>query len=119
MPTEQPLTAAEIAQRLSELPGWVHDGGVLRRTYKTDGWPTTLMLVNAIGFYAEAADHHPDLLVSWGRVTVSLRTHSAGGITPKDFELARHFEQAALWRPGAGSTLRGTPKQFVMPADPS
>jgi pterin-4a-carbinolamine dehydratase len=77
------------------------------------------MLVNAIGFYAEAADHHPDLQVSWGRVTVSLRTHSARGITPKDFELASLIEQAALWRPGAASALRGTPKQFVMPADPS
>ena len=119
MPTEQPLTDGEIAQRLAELPGWVHDGGVIRRTYKTDGWPTTLMLVNAIGFYAEAADHHPDLQVSWGRVTVSLRTHSARGITPKDVELASLIEQAALWRPGAASTLRGTPKQFVMSADPS
>jgi len=119
VPTEQPLTAAEITQRLSEVPGWVHDGGVLRRTYKTDGWPTTLMLVNAIGFYAEAADHHPDLQVSWGGVTVSLRTHSARGITAKDFELARLFEHAALWRPGATSTLRGTPKPFVMPADPA
>jgi pterin-4a-carbinolamine dehydratase len=90
---------------------------MIRRTYKTDGWPTTLMLVNAIGFYAEAADHHPDLQVSWGQVTVSLRTHSARGITVKDFELARFIEQTALWRPAAASALRGTPKQFVMPAD--
>ena len=119
MPTERPLTDAEIAHGLAALPGWVHDGGVIRRTYKTDGWPTTLMLVNAIGFYAEAADHHPDLQVSWGRVTVSLRTHSARGITSKDIELASLVEQAALWRPGAASTRRGTPKQFVMPADPS
>ena len=119
MPTDDPLTTAAIAQRLADLPGWVHERGVLRRTYKTDGWPTTLMLVNAIGFYAEAADHHPDLQVSWGRVTVTLRTHSAQGITGKDFEVARLIEQAALWRPGTGSALRGTPRQFVMPADPS
>jgi hypothetical protein len=56
-----------------------------RRNYKTDGWPTTLMLVNAIAFLSEAAYHHPDLAVTWGRVTVKLSTHSAGGITDKDF----------------------------------
>jgi 4a-hydroxytetrahydrobiopterin dehydratase len=117
VPTDQPLTAAEIAQRLAELPGWTHQQGVLRRQYKTDGWPTTLMLVNAIGFYAEAADHHPDLEVSWGRVAVSLSTHSARGITAKDFALARLIEQVARWRPDAASPLRGTPKKFVMPTD--
>lgn len=117
MPAETPLTDAAIARSLTELPGWRHDGGMIRRTYKTDGWPTTLMLVNAIGFYAEAADHHPDLEVGWGRVTVSLRTHSARGITDKDFALARVIEAAALWRPGAGGPLRGTPKPFVRPPD--
>jgi 4a-hydroxytetrahydrobiopterin dehydratase len=71
------------------------------------------MLVNAIGFFAEAADHHPDLKVSWGSVEVALNTHSAGGITEKDFELARLVEQTALWRPGEGSAFRGTPKKFV------
>ena len=68
------------------------------RVYKTDGWPTTLMLVNAIGFVAEAGYHHPDLSVTWGRVTVKLKTHSAGGITDKDFALAQQIEDVALWR---------------------
>lgn len=107
------LTEAEILDRLRTLPGWRLADGMLRRTYKTDGWPTTLMLVNAIGFYAEAADHHPDLEVHWGSVSVALSTHSAGGVTAKDFELAELCEHAALWRPGSGSTLRGTPKGFV------
>jgi pterin-4a-carbinolamine dehydratase len=119
VPSDDVLSTPEIARRLAELPGWAHDGAVIRRTYRTDGWPTTLLLVNAIGYYAEAADHHPDLQVSWGRVTVSLHTHSARGITAQDFELARLIEQAALWRPGAESALRGTPRQFVTPADPS
>ena len=79
---------------------WRHEGGALRRTYKTDGWPTTLMLVNAVGFYAEAADHHPDLEVHWGSVSVALSTHSAGGITPKDVALAKQVEQVALWHAG-------------------
>src|SRR5258708_26683508 len=58
------------------------------------------MLVNAIGFYGEAAGHHPDLEVHWGSVSVALSTHSAGGITPKDVALAKQFEQTALWQAG-------------------
>jgi 4a-hydroxytetrahydrobiopterin dehydratase len=113
MSKETALTESQIADQLKSLPGWRVESGALRRQYKTDGWPTTLMLVNAIGFYAEAADHHPDLGVHWGSVEVALNTHSAGGITEKDFELAKLFEHCALWRPPAGSPFRGTPKQFV------
>ena len=113
MATETALTEAQIRERLSQLPGWTYEQGMIRRSFKTDGWPTTLMLVNALGFFAEAADHHPDLKVSWGSVEVAFSTHSAGGITDKDFELARLVEQTALWRPGPGSNLRGTPKKFV------
>lgn len=114
MTSEQRLTDDEIARRLAHLPGWTHHGGAIRRTYQTDGWPTTLMLVNAIGFLAEAADHHPDLAVSWGKVQVKLWTHSAGGVTASDVELAQLIEQTALWRPQAGvSALRGTTKKFV------
>ena len=110
---EARLGDAEIARALEALPQWRYADGVLERTYATDGWPTTLMLVNAMGFYAEAADHHPDLEVHWGSVTVRLSTHSAGGITAKDVELARLIEQAALWRPGAGSAFAGTKKKWV------
>ncbi len=108
-----PLSSADIAGSLKTLPGWRFEGGALVREYQTDGWPTTLMLVNAIGFFAEGADHHPDLAVSWGKVGVKLWTHSAGGVTASDVELARLIEQTALWRPPAGSALRGTPKKFV------
>jgi 4a-hydroxytetrahydrobiopterin dehydratase len=109
----------DIKQRLGELPGWYLEDGWLRRVYKTDGWPTTLMLVNAIGYIAEAAYHHPDLSVTWGRVTVKLMTHSAGGITEKDFVVARRIEESALWRPAAGGPLgTGTPNKFVRSGDP-
>src|SRR6476661_1159643 len=110
---EPTYDAAQIAERLRELPGWYFEDGWIRRVYKTDGWPTTLMLVGAIGYCAEAAYHHPDLAVTWGRVTVKLSTHSAGGITEKDFALARRIEEAALWRPAPGSALTGTPNKFV------
>jgi len=74
--------------------------------------------VNAIGFASEAAYHHPDLTVTWARVTVKLMTHSAGGITEKDFALARQIEAVALWRPEPGGALDGTPAPFVRAGDP-
>lgn len=108
---------AQVAEKLQELPGWYLEDGWIRRQYKTDGWPTTLMLVNSIGFVAEAAYHHPDLSVTWGKLTVKLRTHSAGGLTDKDFELARTIETAVLWRPKDGA-LEGTPNKFVRGGNP-
>jgi len=100
-----------LGDRLPE--GWEFQENAIQRFYETDGWPTTLMAVNAIGFLCEAADHHPDLSVSWGRITVRLNTHSAGGVTDKDLELAREIDRLVLWRPGQGSALRGTQRKFV------
>jgi 4a-hydroxytetrahydrobiopterin dehydratase len=105
----------EIASKVAELGlnGWYLEDGWLRRKYSTDGWPTTLMLVNTVGYLCEAAWHHADLSVTWGKVWVKLKTHSAGGITDKDFALARKIEDVALWRPEAGGPLEGTPNKFV------
>ena len=119
MPKETPLTESQIQERLGGLPGWRYEGGMIRCTYQTDGWPTTLMLVNAIGFLAEGADHHPDLAVRWGSVDVAFSTHSAGGITAKDFELAQLVDRTALWRPATGSALRGTSRQQFVSRDRS
>lgn len=115
---EKTYDEAQIAERLRDLFGWSYEDGSIRRVYKTDGWPTTLMLVNAIGYVAEAADHHPDLSVTWGRVVVKLSTHSAGGITDKDFTLARKVDEVVLWRPAAGDALKGTPNKFVRSVEP-
>jgi 4a-hydroxytetrahydrobiopterin dehydratase len=114
---EATYTDDQVAEQLASLPGWYYEDGWIRRYYKTDGWPVTLMLVNAIGFVAEAANHHPDLSVTWARVGVKLKTHSAGGITDKDFSLARQIEAAVLWRPPAGGALEGNPKKFVQSGD--
>ncbi|HEX5435647.1 MAG TPA: 4a-hydroxytetrahydrobiopterin dehydratase [Gemmatimonadaceae bacterium] len=108
---------AQIAAKLANLPGWYYEDGWIRRQYKTDGWPTTLMLVNAIGYLAEQANHHPDLTVSWAKVWVKLQNHAAGGITDKDFELARRIEETVLWRPAADAALEGNPKKFVRGGD--
>ena len=110
-------TPEEVEARIaaSGPEGWYFDaeGGWLRRKYATDGWPSTLMLVNAVGYLCEAAWHHADLSVTWGKVWVKLKTHSAGGITDKDFALARKIEEVVLWRPEAGGPLEGTPNKFV------
>ena len=113
---ETPYTDAQITERLRALQGWSPIDKAIRRTYETDGWPITLMLVNALGFIAEAADHHPDLVVGYRRVTVTLSSHSAGGVTAKDFELAEKFDEVALWRPRPGGALTGTPDKFVRSA---
>ena len=72
-----------------------------------------MLITNAIGFICEAADHHADLTVTWPSVGVALSTHSAGGITEMDFEVARLIEAQVGWKPGAGSPLTGPARPFV------
>jgi 4a-hydroxytetrahydrobiopterin dehydratase len=105
----------EIDAKLKEhgLDDWYFEDGWIRRKFNTDGWPTTLMLVNAVGYLCEAAWHHADLSVTWGKLWVKLTTHSSGGITDKDFALARKIEDTVLWRPEEGSALEGSPNKFV------
>ena len=110
---ERTYDKAEIAGRLKELPGWAYDGETISRSYLTDGWKSTMLVVNAIAFVCEAAGHHPDLQVSWPRVTVKLWTHSAKGITVKDSATAKLIEQSVLWQPDEGSALRGSPKPIA------
>ena len=100
-----------IHQRLAEtLPHWYLEKGWLRRKYKTNGWKGTLMVVNTVGHLAEVAFHHPDLTVSYAFVIVKLMTHSAKGITDKDFELAEKIEAVIQWQPAKESgALSGTP----------
>ncbi|CAN5161059.1 4a-hydroxytetrahydrobiopterin dehydratase [soil metagenome] len=107
---------AEISAKITEqgLTQWYFEDGWLRRKYNTDGWPQTLLAVNAIGYLCEAAWHHADLAVSWGKLWVKLMTHDSGGITDKDFELAKKIEEIVLWRPADDSALApGNPKKFV------
>lgn len=112
---ERTYSDAEIAEKLQEigLTDWYLEDGWLRRKYNTDGWPQTLMAVNAIGYVSEAAYHHPDLAITWGKLWVKLKTHSAGGITDKDFELAQKIEEVVLYRPNGGTLGTGNPAKFV------
>ena len=108
---DEVYTPEEIKVRLAaELPTWHHEDGWIRRQYKTSGWKSTLMVVNTVGHLAEAAWHHPDLAVSYAFVVVKLVTHSAKGVTDKDFALARKIEEVVQWQPGKeGGALEGTP----------
>lgn len=110
--TDKVHDEAHVRTRLQkDLPHWFFEAGLIQRKYKTGGWKGTLMVVNAIGHLAEAAWHHPDLEISYAEVLVKLQTHSAHGITDKDFELAGRIEQLVSWQPGRdkASALEGTP----------
>jgi len=112
----EPLTAEALCARLgTELEGWTLSDGVIRRVYQTDGWSHTLMVANHIAFLAEAADHHPEMVLGWNRVEVRLRTHEPPGITGKDLELARRIEESIRWAPGPESALEGPASPFVEP----
>ena len=108
---EVTYTEDEVRERLErELSHWYLENGWIRRKYRTAGWKSTLMVVNAVGHLAEAAWHHPDLTVSYAFVIVKLTTHSAKGVTDKDFALARKIEEFIQWQPGATDPmLDGTP----------
>ena len=99
------------AQLQKQLPTWTILDGCLHRVYETAGWKGTLLVVNTIGHLAEAAWHHPELVVSYATVDVKIVNHEAKGITNKDFALARKIEDVVMWQPGteADSPLEGTP----------
>ncbi len=105
--------AAEIEARLkAELPQWQYRDGQLRRTYRTHGWKGTLMAAGAIAHLAEAAWHHPDLLLTYDSIEVRLMSHDAKGITERDFALAGKIEELLLWQPGKdGGPFQGTPQE--------
>ena len=113
MSTDLRLSPEQVQAGLASLPEWSHGEGALRRRYRTDGWRTTLLVVNAIAYICEAADHHADLGVSWPSVDVALSTHSAGGVTAKDLEVATLIERHLTWHPPPGSSLKGPARPLI------
>ncbi len=112
-PKEHVYSEEDIRARLAaELPHWYLEDGWIRRRYRTSGWKATLMVVNTVGHLAESAWHHPDLTVSYAFVIVKLVTHSAKGVTDKDFALAKKIEEVIQWQPAReGGPLEGTPSE--------
>lgn len=83
------LTSEQVTAELATTPGWEVTDGQITRTVTRKDFRDALLYVNAVGYLAEQANHHPDIAISWNKVTLTLVTHSAGGLTSKDFVLAR------------------------------
>jgi 4a-hydroxytetrahydrobiopterin dehydratase len=82
------LSDDEISTQLASLPGWTRDGSSITRTVTLADFRAAMLYVGAVAYLAEQANHHPDLVIQWNKVTLTLSTHSAGGLTAADFALA-------------------------------
>jgi 4a-hydroxytetrahydrobiopterin dehydratase len=79
------LTRSDAEQRMKSLTGWTLDGDAIRKQYTFADFPQAVAFVNRIAPGAERADHHPDILINYKRVTLTYSTHDEGGLTEKDF----------------------------------
>jgi 4a-hydroxytetrahydrobiopterin dehydratase len=86
------LSDDQIQARVGELDGWDYAGGALHKDFKLDDFKGSVDFVNRLTPIAEEMNHHPDLAISWDTVTVTLTTHSQGGVTDNDFELAEKLD---------------------------
>ena len=89
------LTKAQIRGRVQGLDGWRYTGKVLRRKFAAPTFPAAIRFVGRVARLAEAMNHHPDIDIRWRFVTMSLVTHSAGGVTDLDFQLATRIDEVA------------------------
>lgn len=94
-PTE-PLSSMEIQSRLQALPHWAVQDNALERVYQANSYIAALDTLNTIARQAEAANHHPDLILSWRKLTIRYWTHTAQGITNLDFEQAHQAERILI-----------------------
>jgi 4a-hydroxytetrahydrobiopterin dehydratase len=92
MPAITPLSDIEIQRELGALPGWTRKGNSLTKSFAFPSFAAGIGWVRRVAELADLRDHHPDLDIRYTRITVSLSTHAAGGITSKDLELARAIE---------------------------
>lgn len=92
------LSDDEIASRLEGLAEWSQPGEEIQRTYRFKDFVAAMAFVAAVAEHAEKVAHHPDILIRYSRVTLSLSTHDAGGITDKDFDFARAADALAEGR---------------------
>jgi 4a-hydroxytetrahydrobiopterin dehydratase len=82
------LTEDEITGRLAGVPGWTRQDDSIVTTVTQSDFKEAMLFVGAVAYLAERASHHPDILIEWNKVTLTLSTHSAGGLTDADFDLA-------------------------------
>jgi 4a-hydroxytetrahydrobiopterin dehydratase len=89
------LEESEVERRLSELDGWSREDKAIVKEYSCGDFAGSVEFVNRIAPTAEEMNHHPDLAISWSTVTVTISTHSEGGLTGADFELAGRIDALA------------------------
>jgi 4a-hydroxytetrahydrobiopterin dehydratase len=89
------LGEAEIEEKLAGLSGWERSGKAIQKSFKRDGFVGSVRFVSSLVEPAEAMNHHPDVSVAWDTVTVTISTHSEGGLTAADFELAEKIDALA------------------------
>ena len=85
------LTEAELQTELKIVTGWTIENGLLTRMFDFKTYKDGVVFAAAVGFIADKLDHHPDIILSYAKVKVAVNTHSVGGISPYDFELARRI----------------------------
>jgi len=86
------LSEGEIEERLKSLQGWEMKGGEITKTYNHKDFIDAISFVNKVAILAEKANHHPDILIKYNRVTLTVSTHDEGGITDRDFSLAKTID---------------------------
>ncbi len=91
-----PLSQEDIDARLTELPEWALNGDAIQRTVRFDDFAGAIAFVNRVADLAEEHQHHPDILIRYNKVTLTVSTHDAGGLTDKDFTLARDSDACAV-----------------------
>ncbi|HBK98369.1 MAG TPA: 4a-hydroxytetrahydrobiopterin dehydratase [Microcoleaceae bacterium UBA10368] len=97
----KPLTEQEISQRLQALPNWTREGKTIKYTHEFKNFVQAVSFVNCLISPSEKAGHHPDIAIAYNRVTISLTTHDAGGVTKQDFDLAETISKlVSEWMPG-------------------
>jgi 4a-hydroxytetrahydrobiopterin dehydratase len=89
------LSDEEIKERLKEIPGWQHRGESIVKSFDREDFVGSVKFVDSLVKPAEDMNHHPDIAISWSQVEVAISTHSQGGITENDFELAKKVEELA------------------------
>jgi 4a-hydroxytetrahydrobiopterin dehydratase len=90
------LEENQIASAMTTVPEWNRQGDAIARTFQFKDFPAAVKFVDAMALLAEQAWHHPDIDIRWNKVKLVLTTHDAGGLTQRDFDLARQFDQLSL-----------------------
>ena len=90
------FSASDVKKALATMPDWKKKGATIARTYSFKDFPAAIKFINAVAKLAEQAWHHPDIDIRWNKVTLTLTTHDAGGLTKKDFALAGKFDRLSL-----------------------